>query len=138
MAASTSENDLKTQIPSSNEAEQPQIQAIRMPSMEEIRAQDVWNNCAVRSAASGVMGGGLGFMMGMFLGALDNPIMQEQMSGRQQLIYNLKQMGTRSWSSAKTFAGKATLITIGGLVAGAVVGSAVENWLSIMFLSFLG
>ncbi|KAE8712495.1 Mitochondrial import inner membrane translocase subunit TIM22-1 [Hibiscus syriacus] len=104
MAASNSENDLKTQVPSSNEAEQSQIQAIRMPNMEEIRAQEVWNNCAVRSVASVVMGGGLGFMMGMFLGALDNPIMQEQMSGRQQLIYNLKQMGTRSWSSAKTFA----------------------------------
>ncbi|KAK8521404.1 hypothetical protein V6N13_077510 [Hibiscus sabdariffa] len=104
MAASTSESDLNTQVPSSNEADQPQIQAIRMPSMEEIRAQEVWNNCAVRSVASGVMGGGLGFMMGMFLGALDNPMMQEQMSGRQQLIYNLKQMGTRSWSSAKTFA----------------------------------
>ncbi|MBA0564225.1 hypothetical protein Goarm_007716 [Gossypium armourianum] len=49
-------------------------------------------------------GGGLGFMMGMFLGALDNPIMQDQMSGKQQLLYNLKQMGSRSWSSAKTFA----------------------------------
>ena len=49
-------------------------------------------------------GGGLGFFMGMFLGALDNPIMQEEMTGRQQLIYNAKQMGRRSWSSAKTFA----------------------------------
>ncbi|XP_039044586.1 mitochondrial import inner membrane translocase subunit TIM22-4-like [Hibiscus syriacus] len=75
-----------------------------MPSMEEIRAQEVWNNCAVRSVASGVMGGGLGFMMGIFLGALDNPSTQEQVSGRQQLIYNLKQMRTRSWSSAETFA----------------------------------
>ena len=50
------------------------------------------------------VGGGLGFFMGMFLGALDNPIMQEEMTGRQQLIYNAKQMGRRSWSSAKTFA----------------------------------
>ncbi|KAG8476197.1 hypothetical protein CXB51_033206 [Gossypium anomalum] len=104
MAAPNSENELKTEVPSSHEAEQPQIQAIRMPSMEEIRAQEVWNNCAVRSVASGVMGGGLGFMMGMFLGALDNPVMQDQMSGKQQLLYNLKQMGSRSWSSAKTFA----------------------------------
>ncbi|KAA3459726.1 mitochondrial import inner membrane translocase subunit TIM22-4 [Gossypium australe] len=100
MAAPNSENELKTEVPSSHEAEQPQIQAIRMPSMEEIRAQEVWNNCAVRSVASG----GLGFMMGMFLGALDNPVMQDQMSGKQQLLYNLKQMGSRSWSSAKTFA----------------------------------
>lgn len=56
MAAPNSENELKTEVTSSNEAEQPQIQAIRMPSMEEIRAQEVWNNCAVRSVASGVMG----------------------------------------------------------------------------------
>ena len=56
MAASNSENDSKNEVPSSSEAEQPQIQAIRMPSMEEIRAQEVWNNCAVRSVVSGVMG----------------------------------------------------------------------------------
>lgn len=34
--------------------------------------------------------------------------------------------------------GKATIITIGGLVAGAVVGSAVENWLQVDVVPFLG
>ncbi|KAK9677518.1 hypothetical protein RND81_11G148800 [Saponaria officinalis] len=34
--------------------------------------------------------------------------------------------------------GKATLITVGGLVAGAVVGSAVENWLQVDIVPFLG
>ncbi|XP_022763020.1 protein CHAPERONE-LIKE PROTEIN OF POR1, chloroplastic-like isoform X2 [Durio zibethinus] len=34
--------------------------------------------------------------------------------------------------------GKATLITIGGLVAGAVVGSAVENWLQVDIVPFVG
>ncbi|KAL9666746.1 hypothetical protein QQ045_001084 [Rhodiola kirilowii] len=48
--------------------------------------------------------GGLGFAMGIFLGALDNPIMQDEMSGRQQFIYTAKQMGRRSWTSCKTFA----------------------------------
>lgn len=38
------------------EPETPQIPPFRMPTMEEIRAQEVWNNCAVRSVASGVMG----------------------------------------------------------------------------------
>ncbi|XP_022775116.1 mitochondrial import inner membrane translocase subunit TIM22-4 [Durio zibethinus] len=104
MAASSSENDSKNEGPSSREAEQPQVAAIRMPTAEEIRAQEVWNNCAVRSVVSGVMGGGLGFFMGLFLGALDNPIMQDEMTARQQLIYNAKQMGRRSWSSAKAFA----------------------------------
>ncbi|XP_022140446.1 protein CHAPERONE-LIKE PROTEIN OF POR1, chloroplastic-like isoform X2 [Momordica charantia] len=34
--------------------------------------------------------------------------------------------------------GKATVITIGGLVAGAVVGSAVESWLQVDIVPFLG
>ncbi|KAI3714178.1 hypothetical protein L1987_72772 [Smallanthus sonchifolius] len=34
--------------------------------------------------------------------------------------------------------GKATVITMGGLVAGAVVGSAVENWLQVDIVPFLG
>ncbi|KAK4709247.1 hypothetical protein R3W88_030172 [Solanum pinnatisectum] len=89
---------------SSQEAKKPQIETIRMPTVEEIRGQDIWNNCAVRSVVSGVMGGGLGLFMGMFLGALDNPIMQEEMTTRQQIVYQAKQMGRRSWSSCKTFA----------------------------------
>ncbi|XP_022948098.1 protein CHAPERONE-LIKE PROTEIN OF POR1, chloroplastic-like [Cucurbita moschata] len=34
--------------------------------------------------------------------------------------------------------GKATAITLGGLVAGAVVGSAVESWLQVDIVPFLG
>ncbi|XP_015942146.1 protein CHAPERONE-LIKE PROTEIN OF POR1, chloroplastic [Arachis duranensis] len=34
--------------------------------------------------------------------------------------------------------GKATVITIGGLIAGAVVGSAVENWLQVDIVPFMG
>ncbi|PSS25965.1 Cell adhesion molecule-related/down-regulated by oncogenes like [Actinidia chinensis var. chinensis] len=34
--------------------------------------------------------------------------------------------------------GKATVITIGGLVAGAAVGSVVENWLQVDIVPFLG
>ena len=51
-----------------------------------------------------LVGGGLGLFMGLFLGALDNPIMQDEMTGRQQFIYTAKQMGRRSWSSCKAFA----------------------------------
>ncbi|KAK1272137.1 Mitochondrial import inner membrane translocase subunit TIM22-1 [Acorus gramineus] len=89
---------------SPKEAEKPPIEPLRMPTVEEIRGQDIWNNCVVRSAVSGIMGGGLGLFMGMFLGALDNPLMQEEMSAKQQFIYTAKQMGRRSWGSAKTFA----------------------------------
>ncbi|CAH2037017.1 unnamed protein product [Thlaspi arvense] len=80
------------------------IQPIRMPTVEEIRAQEVWNNCAFKSVMSGAMGGGLGLMMGLFLGALDNPIMHDTMTARQQFVFTAKQMGQRSWSSCKTFA----------------------------------
>ncbi|EPS67150.1 hypothetical protein M569_07626 [Genlisea aurea] len=82
----------------------PDIEPIRLPTIEEIRGQDIWNNCAVRSIVSGIMGGGLGLFMGLFLGSLDNPILQEEMSGKQQLIFQAKHMARRSWSSCKAFA----------------------------------
>ncbi|GAV66564.1 Tim17 domain-containing protein [Cephalotus follicularis] len=128
----------------SKEAEtttETQIHPIRMPTMEEIRAQEVWNNCAVRSVFSGVMGGGLGLAMGLFLGALDNPIMQDEMTGRQQFVYAVKQMGRRSWSSAKAFAvmglifsaaecvvekARAKHDTTNTVVAGCVTGGAMS------------
>jgi len=50
------------------------------------------------------LGGGLGVLMGLFFGALDNPIMAEEMTARQQIVYTAKQMGRRSISNAKTFA----------------------------------
>ncbi|KAK9940860.1 hypothetical protein M0R45_017500 [Rubus argutus] len=96
--------DKGNETAASREVEKAPIEPLRMPTVEEIRGQDIWNNCVVRSAASGVMGGGLGLMMGLFLGALDNPVMQDQMTGRQQFIYTAKQMGSRSWGSAKAFA----------------------------------
>ncbi|KAF3454871.1 hypothetical protein FNV43_RR05319 [Rhamnella rubrinervis] len=88
----------------SKEVQKPPIEPIRLPTVEEIRGQDIWNNCAVRSVFSGVMGGGLGLFMGLLLGSLDNPIMQDKMTGKEQFIYTAKQMGRRSWSSAKAFA----------------------------------
>ncbi|KAK3133751.1 hypothetical protein QOZ80_6AG0540500 [Eleusine coracana subsp. coracana] len=82
----------------------PVVETIRVPTPEEIQGQDIWNNCAVRSVVSGVMGGGLGILMGLFFGALDNPITTEEMTARQQIVYTAKQMGRRSISNAKTFA----------------------------------
>ncbi|KAM0005576.1 putative mitochondrial import inner membrane translocase subunit TIM22 [Helianthus debilis subsp. tardiflorus] len=87
-----------------NETEKTAIEPIRLPTIEEVRGQDIWNNCAVRSVASGIMGGGLGLAMGLFLGALDNPIQQDTMTGRQLFVYTAKQMGGRSWNSCKAFA----------------------------------
>ncbi|KAF4392231.1 hypothetical protein F8388_012687 [Cannabis sativa] len=50
------------------------------------------------------VGGALGLAMGLFIGSLDNPITRDEMSGKQQFVYQAKQMGRRSWSSAKAFA----------------------------------
>ncbi|CAN0859800.1 Mitochondrial import inner membrane translocase subunit TIM22-1 [Linum grandiflorum] len=84
---------------------QTKIEPFRMPSVEEIRAQEVWNNCAIRSAFSGVVGGGLGIFMGFLLGALDNPLMHDpDMTAKQQIVFTAKQMGRRSWSNCKAFA----------------------------------
>ncbi|XP_020578169.1 mitochondrial import inner membrane translocase subunit TIM22-4 [Phalaenopsis equestris] len=125
----------------SKQEEKSKIEPLKLPTMEEIRGQDIWNNCAVRSVVSGVMGGGLGLFMGMFLGALDNPIVQEEMSGRQQFIYTAKQMGRRSINSAKAFAvmglvfsaaecivekARAKHDTTNIVVAGCVTGGAIS------------
>ncbi|XP_004505597.1 mitochondrial import inner membrane translocase subunit TIM22-4 [Cicer arietinum] len=102
--ADDSEKPVSNGSSNTKEVEKPPMEPISLPTVEEIRGQDIWNNCAVRSVVSGVMGGGLGIFMGLFLGALDNPLMQDEMTGRQQIIYQAKQMGRRSWSSAKAFA----------------------------------
>ncbi|XP_047090325.1 mitochondrial import inner membrane translocase subunit TIM22-4-like [Lolium rigidum] len=81
-----------------------EVEPIRLPSHEDMKMQDTYNNCVVRSVLSGVMGGGLGVMMGLFLGALENPVMAEEMTARQQIVYQAKQMGRRSMGNAKTFA----------------------------------
>ncbi|XP_028753351.1 mitochondrial import inner membrane translocase subunit TIM22-4 [Neltuma alba] len=123
------------------EAEKPQIQPIRLPTVEEIRGQDIWNNCAVRSVVSGVMGGGIGLFMGLFLGSMDTHLMEDEMTGRQKLIYQAKQMGRRSLSSAKAFAvmglifsaaecvvekARAKHDTTNTVVAGCVTGGAIS------------
>ncbi|KAL3624888.1 hypothetical protein CASFOL_031556 [Castilleja foliolosa] len=112
--SSNRESEPQNASSSTQEPTKPPIEPIHLPTIEEIRGQDIWNNCVVRSVVSGVMelsGGGLGLFMGLFLGALDNPIMQDQMSGKQQFIYQAKQMGQRSWSSCKTFAVMGTIFS---------------------------
>jgi len=49
-------------------------------------------------------GGGMGVMMGLLFGALEQPLNVEEMTLRQQLTYGVKSMGSRSWHMAKTFA----------------------------------
>jgi hypothetical protein len=41
---------------------------LRLPTPDEIRAQDIFNNCAVRTGVSGVMGTGPCFVFADFCG----------------------------------------------------------------------
>lgn len=61
--ASTSGDRSSLDPPTSNDSEKPPIEPIRMPTVEEIRGQDIWNNCAVRSVVSGVMGRSADFLV---------------------------------------------------------------------------
>ncbi|CAI5975188.1 unnamed protein product [Closterium sp. NIES-65] len=79
----------------------------KMPTPEEMAAQEMMNHCGV--GGMGVMMGllfcgGMGVMMGLLFGALDQPLHVEEMSTRQQLVHGFKQMAQRSWHTGKTFA----------------------------------
>eukprot|EP00850_Spirogloea_muscicola_P021695 SM000258S09111 [mRNA] locus=s258:12338:13493:- [translate_table: standard] len=75
-----------------------------MPTPEEIRAQDIFNNCAVRTVVSGIMGGGMGVAMGLLFGALEQPVNAHEMNTKQVLLHAVRTAGNRSSSMAKTFA----------------------------------
>ncbi|KAL5700370.1 hypothetical protein ACHQM5_025821 [Ranunculus cassubicifolius] len=88
----------------SEEDGRPQPIAIGVPNPYEYKMREFMDNCAVRSLMSGVAGGGMGVLMGFLLGALDSPLHQDTMTTRQQIVHQIKSMGSRSYSSAKTFA----------------------------------
>ncbi|EFJ34081.1 hypothetical protein SELMODRAFT_230551 [Selaginella moellendorffii] len=82
----------------------PPVEPLKLPTFEEMKAQDVFNNCAVKSIVSCVMGGGMGIFMGLLFGALDNPLNPDQMTVRQHFTHAAKQMGSKSLHMAKAFA----------------------------------
>ncbi|MCO5600580.1 hypothetical protein L7F22_054694 [Adiantum nelumboides] len=82
----------------------PEQPSFKVPTFEEIKAQEMMDNCAVRGVLSLVGGGGLGLFMGMLLGALDTPPHVETMTTKEQLIFTARQIGSRSLSTAKAFA----------------------------------
>lgn len=66
--ATSNESPNDSSIP--KEPEKPPIEPLRLPTIEEIRGQDIWNNCAVRSVFSGVMGTAKLFFVHLILFAL--------------------------------------------------------------------
>ncbi|KEZ39629.1 hypothetical protein SAPIO_CDS9556 [Scedosporium apiospermum] len=102
-----------------SEAEQ---QAAMAKTME-----NAMQNCFVKSAISGVMGFGMGGLFGLFMASMayDTPYHTAGGAGtapitslplRQQLQHGFKDMGQRSWSTARNF-GK-----VGALFAGIECG----------------
>lgn len=54
----SSDSGAEVQNGSINEMEKKEnvVEPLRLPTAEEIRGQDIWNNCVTRSVVSGVMG----------------------------------------------------------------------------------
>lgn len=50
------------------------IQPLQMPNYESMMQEDFMNNCAVRSAIAGTMGGALGVAFGVFTASLDTQV----------------------------------------------------------------
>lgn len=53
---SSCNSDNESQKTTEESVPPPAVEPIRLPTIEEVRGQDIWNNCAVRSVVSGVMG----------------------------------------------------------------------------------
>ncbi|KXZ41774.1 hypothetical protein GPECTOR_287g765 [Gonium pectorale] len=49
-----------------------ELEPLRMPTAEELSAQEFMNNCFVKSALSGAMGGLAGFAFGLFTSSMEN------------------------------------------------------------------
>ncbi|SPN97239.1 probable Tim22, subunit of the Tim22-complex [Cephalotrichum gorgonifer] len=87
--------------------------------------ENAMQNCFVKSALSGVMGFGMGGLFGMFMASMSYDTPFHTAAGgtpvsslplRQQLSIGFKDMGARSWSTARNF-GK-----VGALFAGIECG----------------
>jgi len=80
---------------------------IQIPTAEEQMQGDVMNNCVVKTALSGVMGGFLGVAMGIFFGAFEAPdhtMTQKKVSIAETLKQTARSTASKSWSYAKGFA----------------------------------
>ncbi|KAJ1971818.1 Mitochondrial import inner membrane translocase subunit tim22, partial [Dimargaris xerosporica] len=72
---------------------------------EQVIASEIFESCPFKFAMSGVVGFGLGGVFGLVMSSLDfaAPVDVNQ-STKQQVKATLKDMGGRTWSTAKNFA----------------------------------
>lgn len=91
--------------------------ALKVPSPEQIAQEDVMNNCFLRTVMSGVMGGGLGIVFGLFTSSLEGatgPMTPDATSvetrkAREVLAEMIRNTRRKSWSYAKAFAAMGAL-----------------------------
>ncbi|GIL92582.1 hypothetical protein Vretimale_14016 [Volvox reticuliferus] len=87
-------------------------QPITMPTQQELAAQEFMNNCFVKSAISGAMGGLAGFAFGLFSASMENahggldtvPEIGPEKTTRVILREMFQNMKSKSLSYAKGFA----------------------------------
>ena len=72
----------------------------------QMQMQELFDACPTKTVVSGVAGFGIGIAWGVLMGSFDHNIHTEeflQLSTKEQMRRTLKDMGTRSYSSAKNF-----------------------------------
>ncbi|GFR50859.1 hypothetical protein Agub_g13144 [Astrephomene gubernaculifera] len=125
-SASTSDSVPSTPSPPT-EKKKKQWQQLAMPTHEELAAQEFMNNCLIKSALSGLMGGVAGLAFGLFTSSMENahggmdtmPDVGEKPT-RVVLREMFQNMKSKSVSYAKGFAVMGALYSINECV--------IEKW----------
>ncbi|GMH41057.1 hypothetical protein BSKO_08967 [Bryopsis sp. KO-2023] len=93
-------------------AVQETAKRISVPTPEQIAQEDFMNNCIVRSVMSGVMGGGLGVVFGIFSASMEGgsgsmaPMPNEDTRKAREVFRDMvKSARSKSVSYAKAFGG---------------------------------
>ena len=85
-----------------------------MRSPEETLQQDIISSCPVKTLFSAGAGFALGGLLGMFMSSIDFQTATDEfqkLTTKEQMKLTLKDMGSRTWSSAKNFGMVAALFS---------------------------
>eukprot|EP00898_Chlorokybus_atmophyticus_P005931 jgi/Chlat1/6339/Chrsp44S05904 len=112
----------------------PKAEPIALPTPQDMMQAETMNNCGVRTVLSTVMGGGMGVLMGIAFAGFDPvPVDETGMTTRQKVVSHFRQMGSRSYTMAKTFA------VMGALFSGSECARAKHDiWNSVYAGCFTG
>lgn len=91
-------------------------EGFRLPTPEQIAQEDLLNNCFVRTVISGIMGGGLGVVFGLFTSTLEGstgsmaPVVETRRA-RDVFFETVRNTRIKSVSYAKGFAAMGALFS---------------------------